>query len=163
VGNFDLTDPLLDGAWGRVADAGTPVVIHANSGPVGNEHTGPGPMRALMERHPTLTVVLAHLGAPEYVGFMSIAEDYERVHLDTTMAFTDFFEEMAPFPRDLRPRLRDLGADGKVLLGSDFPSIPYPYAHQLESLERLDLGDDWLRAVCWHNPARLLGEIDSPS
>ena len=52
------------------------------------------------------------------------------MHLDTTMAFTDFFEEMAPFPRDLLPRLRDLG--DKVLLGSDFPNIPYPYAHQLE-------------------------------
>ena len=160
VGNFDLTDPLLDEAWGQVADVGTPVVVHANSGPVGNEHTGPAPMRALMEQHPTLTVVLAHLGAPEYDGFMSIAEDYERVHLDTTMAFTDFFEEMAPFPRELRPRLRDLGDAGKVLLGSDFPSIPYPYAHQLESLERLDLGDDWVRGVCWHSPARLLGEVE---
>jgi len=82
------------------------------------------------------------------------------VHLATTMAFTDFFEEMAPFPRQLRPRLRDLGDAGKVLLGSDFPSIPYPYAHQLESLERLELGDDWLRGVCWHNPARLLGEVE---
>ena len=44
---------------------------------------------------------------------------------------------------------------GLVLLGSDFPTIPYPYAHQLEGLERLGLGDDWLRAVCWGNGARL--------
>ena len=73
------------------------------------------------------------------------------------MAFTDFFEQMAPFPPDLRPRLRDLGLAGKVLLGSDFPTIPYPYAHQLEALRRLDLGDDWLRAVCWHNAGQLLG------
>ena len=51
------------------------------------------------------------------------------------------------------PRLRDLR--DKVLLGSDFPNIPYPYAHQLEALVRLELGDDWLRAVCWHNAARL--------
>ena len=45
-----------------------------------------------------------------------------------------------------------------VLLGSDFPTLPYPYAHQLEALERLGLGDDWLRAVCWENGERLLGE-----
>jgi predicted TIM-barrel fold metal-dependent hydrolase len=51
--------------------------------------------------------------------------------------------------------LADLGE--KVLLGSDFPSIPYPYLHQLEALERLDLGDDWLRRVCWHNSRALLG------
>ena len=129
VGDFDLLDPLLDDAWGMLADAGTPVVVHASGGPVGNDHTGPDPMRKLMERHPRLTAVIAHLGAPEYTGFLAVAEDFERVHLDTTMAFTDFFEEMAAFPRDLLPRLRDL--QDRVLLGSDFPNIPYPYAHQL--------------------------------
>ena len=44
-----------------------------------------------------------------------------------------------------------------MLLGADFPNIPYPYAHQLEALVRLGLGDDWLRAVCWDNAARLFG------
>jgi uncharacterized protein len=155
VGDFDLCDPRLDDAWGMIADAGTPVVIHVNSGPVGNEHTGPAPMRALMQRHPALTVVLAHMGAPEYADFMAIAGDYEHVHLDTTMAFTDFFEAMAPFPPDLLPRLRDL--EDKVLLGSDFPNIPYNYAHQLESLERLGLGEAWLRSVCWDNGRALFG------
>jgi predicted TIM-barrel fold metal-dependent hydrolase len=72
------------------------------------------------------------------------------------MAFTDFFEEMAPFSRELLPRLRDL-AD-RVLLGSDFPNIPYPYAHQLEALERLGLGQAWLRRVCWDNGVALFGE-----
>ncbi len=155
VGDFDLLDPLLDDAWGVVAEAGTPVVVHASGGPVGNDHTGPGPMRALMERHPRLTAVVAHLGAPEYDGFVAIAEDFERVHLDTTMAFTDFFEEMAAFPRDQLSRLVALG--DRVRLGSDFPNLPYPYAHQLESLERLGLGDDWLRGVCWSNAFHLFG------
>jgi hypothetical protein len=160
VGDFDLLDPVLDEAWGTLAEAGTPVVIHANSGPVPNRHTGPRPMRALLERHPRLTVVLAHMGAPDYEEFMAIAEDFERAHLDTTMAFTDFFEEMTPFPVELKPRLGSLGDDGKVLLGSDFPNIPYPYAHQLESLERLDLGEDWLRRVCWSNAEHLFGSTE---
>ncbi len=155
VGDFDLLDPLLTDAWGALAEAGTPVVVHAGGGPVPNAHTGPAPMRALMRRHPRLTAVVAHLGAPDYDDFLSIAEDFDRVHLDTTMAFTDFFEEIAAFPSDLLPRLADLG--DKVLLGSDFPNIPYPYAHQLEALERLDLGDDWLRRVCWANGAALFG------
>ena len=84
----------------------------------------------------------------------------ENVHLDTTMAFTDFFEELAPFPAPLLPRLRALGEAGKVLLGSDFPNIPYPYAHQLEALERLDLGEDWLRLVCWANAEHLFGSLE---
>jgi predicted TIM-barrel fold metal-dependent hydrolase len=156
VGDFDLVDPRLDDAWAIIADAGTPVVIHAGSGPVANTHTGPAPMRALLQRHPALSVVVAHLGAPEYADFLDIAEDHERVFLDTTMAFTDFFEEMAAFPRDLLPRLVDLG--DKVLLGSDFPNIAYRYAHQLEALERLGLGDAWLRKVCWSNGAALFAE-----
>ena len=155
VGNFDVRDPLLDKVWGQLADAGTPVVVHAGSGPVPNEHTGPGPFREVLERHPRLTAVIAHMGAPEYEEFFGLAERFERVHLDTTMAFTDFFEEMAPFPLSLRARLHEL-AD-KVLLGSDFPNIPYPYAHQLEALERLELGEDWLRKVCWENPSSLIG------
>ena len=43
-----------------------------------------------------------------------------------------------------------------MLLGSDFPSIPSEYAHQLEALERLGPGPEWLRAVCWDNAVRLL-------
>ncbi len=155
VGDFDLRDPHLDKVWGQLADSGTPVVIHAGSGPVPNANTGPGPLRAVLERHPGLTAVIAHMGAPEYVEFLELAEHFDRVHLDTTMAFTDFFEQLAPYPRELLPRLHDLGE--RILFGSDFPNIPYPYAHQLAALERLGLGEDWLRKVCWENAQRLFG------
>ncbi|GAA1446501.1 amidohydrolase family protein [Mycobacterium cookii] len=158
VGAFDVTDPLLDQAWGIVADTGTPVVLHAGSGPVATEHTGPAPVAALLARHPRLRLVIAHAGAPEYAEFLALAEAHERVALDTTMAFTSFFEEMGgAYPPTLLSRLRDLGLAGKVHLGSDFPNIPYPYATQLDALERLDLGEEWLRAVCWTNTEALLG------
>ena len=55
------------------------------------------------------------------------------------------------------PGLLDLGLGGKVLLGSDFPNIPYAYEHQIEALERLGLGDAWLARVLWHNGAELFG------
>ena len=155
VGEYDPRDPLLDPVWGLLAEAGTPVVVHAGSGPVPAEFTGPEGLRAVLERHPRLTAVVAHMGAPEYAEFLRLAEQFDRVHLDTTMAFTSFFEAEAAYPTELLPRLRDLGVGGKVLLGSDFPNIPYEYAHQLEALERLDLGEDWLRAVCHDNAAAL--------
>ncbi len=160
VGGFDVRDPLLEEAWGVLADAGTPVVIHAGSGPVATAHTGPEPVARLLQRHPRLRLLVAHAGAPEYAAFLGLAERYDRVGLDTTMAFTDFFEEMpgAAYPPALLPRLRDLGLAGRVFLGSDFPHIPYPYEHQLEALERLGLGDDWLGAVLWHNAVALWGE-----
>jgi hypothetical protein len=159
VGAFTVTDPLLDDAWGLLAETGAPVVLHAGSGPVPTEHTGPAPVAALLARHPRLRLVIAHAGAPEYAEFLHLAETHERVALDTTMAFTPFFDEMGgAYPAELLPRLRDLGLAGKVHLGSDFPNIPYPYAEQLEALARLDLGEAWLRAVCWDSTASLLGD-----
>ena len=156
VGAFYVTDPLLDPAWSAIEEAGSPVILHAGSGPVGTAYTGPEPVADLLARHPDLPLVIAHLGAPEYADFMTLAERYPQVRLDTTMAFTDFFEELgAPFPGELRERLRALGLAGKVLLGSDFPNIPYAYEHQLDALERLDLGADWLEAVYWGNAAAL--------
>ncbi len=153
VGSFDPRDPLLDDVWARLEQTGTPVVIHCGSGPLRGEHTGPAPMTGLLERYPRLRLVIAHLGMPEYAEFLDLAERYERVHLDTTMFATDFTERLMPFDPALRPRLAALR--DKVLLGSDFPSIPYPYAHQLAALHRLELGEEWLRAVLWHNGARL--------
>ncbi|MGY1751515.1 amidohydrolase family protein [Blastococcus sp. SYSU D01042] len=156
VGAFDPRDRLLDDVWARLERTGTPVVIHCGSGPLAGEHTGPEPMAGLLQRFPRLQLVIAHLGMPEYAEFLALAERYERVHLDTTMFATDFTERGSnAFDRALLPRLSDLR--GKVLLGSDFPSIPYPYAHQLEALHRLDLGEEWLRAVLWGNGARLFG------
>lgn len=158
VGSFDVRDDHLDAVWGQLAEAGTPVVLHAGSGPVPTAFTGPGPVAEVLRRHPRLAFVMAHAGAPEYAEFLAMAETHEHVRLDTTMAFTDFFTEHGgAYPTALLPRLRDLGLAGKVLLGTDFPHIPYPYAHQLEALERLGLGDDWLRAVCWETGAELFG------
>jgi len=158
VGGFDPRDPLLEPVWGMLSDAGVPAVVHTGSGPAPGAFTGPGPFAEVLDRHPGLTAVIAHLGMPEYDEFLTLAERHERVHLDTTMCFVDFFDGAGPqttLARSLAPRLKAL--QDKVVLGTDFPNIPYPYAHQLEALTRTGLDDDWLRAVCWDNGARLLG------
>lgn len=155
VGEYSPTDSLLDPAWGVLQDAAVPVVLHAGSAPLRGAYTGPGAVEDVLRRFPRLTLVIAHLGMSEYDAFADLAERYVNVHLDTTMAGTDFVEAMTPMPPGYLQRLADLG--DKVVLGSDFPNIPYAYAHQLEALDRLDLGDEWLRAVLWHNGARLMG------
>jgi hypothetical protein len=156
VGGYDPRDPLLGPVWGLLAEAGVPVVVHCGSGPEPGPFTGSGPIREVLARHPRLTAIIAHLGAPEYGEFLDLADRYPRVHLDTTMNFTGFFDHLVvPFPAALRPRLA--AAADRILLGSDFPNIPYPYLRQLQGLARLDLGPDWLRAVCHDNALRLLG------
>jgi predicted TIM-barrel fold metal-dependent hydrolase len=153
VGGYDPADERLQPAWGLLAETGTPVVMHCGSGPAPGKHTGPEPVARVLARHPRLRLIVAHMGMPEYEDFLDLAERHDQVRLDTTMAFTDFTEGFMPFPHKALPRLAALG--DRILLGTDFPNIPYPYLHQLQSLERLGLGDDWLRAVCHDNAADL--------
>src|SRR5262249_20125447 len=120
-------------------------------------HTGPEPFAALLARHPRLTAIVAHLGAPDYEPFLDLAEKYERVALDTTMAFTPLFERFNPFPDRALPRLEALGLASKVLLGGDYTNLPHAGAEQTAALVRRARGEPWLRAVCWDNAARLFG------
>lgn len=153
VGAYDPRDPLLDPVWGLLADAGVPTVIHCGSGPAPGPFTGPEPIRDVLRRFPRLPLIIAHLGMPEYAEFIDLAVAHERVHLDTTMTFTPFIEEMMPMPRDAVARLADVG--DRILFGSDYPNIPYPYLTAIESIMGLGLGDEWNRAVLHDNAVRL--------
>ncbi len=155
VGNFAANDPLLEPVWGALAASGTPVVLHAGSGPAPGAYTGPAGVADVLTRHPELALIIAHMGAPEVAAFMGLADRYSNVRLDTTMAFTGFFGTDPASAPELRPRLVELQT--KILLGSDFPNIPYNYARQIEGLINLGLGDGWLRDVLWNNGARLFG------
>ena len=157
VGAFDPREALLVPVWARLAAAGVPVVAHVGSGPVPGPFTGPEPFATVLSAHPDLVAVIAHMGGGEYREFLQLALRYPNVHLDTTMTFTDFMRQAnGAYPEDLLPVLAQ-NAD-RVVLGSDFPNVPHRYSHQVEALVRLGLGDDWLRAVCHDNGARLLGE-----
>lgn len=160
VGAFDPVDPLLDPAWGMLADAGVPVVVHCGHGPMRGDHTGLDVFAQVLDRHPQLTAVLAHAGMPEFHAALRLADRYPRVHLDTTMVGTPFSERLYPVPADWTARLVDL-AD-RIVLGSDFPNIPYGYVEQVAAIgswagSRDALGVEFLRAVLHDNPARLLG------
>lgn len=152
VSDFDPRDPLLDPVWAMLADAGIPVVVHCGSAPLPGRFTGPGPISEVSERFPGLRVIVAHLGADEFVQFLDLADSRPSLWLDTTMALTDFMQELAPFPVARLPQLRTLAGGGRVLFGSDFPNIPYPYAHQVQVLA--DHGLD-LAEVLWNAPARV--------
>ena len=157
VSDFAPDDPLLEPVWGTLAESGTPIVLHAGSGPAPGRHTGPEGVARVLARHPQLRLIIAHMGMPEAAEFMDLADGYPGVMLDTTMAFVDFWGE--PAAPAIVQRLPDL--QDRILFGTDFPNIPYEYAHQVEALQRLDLGDDWLRDVLWNNGARLFGPEES--
>lgn len=160
VGAYDPRDGLLDGVWGLLAEAGVPVVVHCGDGPMPGRFTGLPVFEQVLRRHPALTAVLAHSGLPDYPGAARLAGRYRRVHLDTTMVGTPFSQRLAALPADWPARLADLG--DRVVFGSDFPNIPYPYAQQVAAVAGWAgaddrLGEPFLRAVLHDNGARLLG------
>jgi predicted TIM-barrel fold metal-dependent hydrolase len=159
VGAYDPRDPLLDDAWGALADAGVPVVVHCGHGPLRGEHTGLDVFEGVLAKHPRLTVVLAHAGMPEYEVAFELARRYPRVYLDTTMVGVPFTEQMMPSPPDWADRLVET-AD-RMVLGTDFPNIPYSYATQLKAIagwaEDSRLGEPFLRSVLHDTPSKLLG------
>ena len=154
VGNFAADEPRLDAVWSAIEEAGTPVVLHAGSGPAPGDHTGPDSVERVLERFPRLRLIIAHLGTPEVKEFLDLADRYDELRLDLTMAFTGWFGE--ELPSHLPRRVREL--QSRLLFGSDFPNLPYQYAHQVGALARLDPGEDWLRDILWNNGAALFGK-----
>jgi predicted TIM-barrel fold metal-dependent hydrolase len=160
VGGYDPRAPELKDVWGLLAESGVPVVVHCGHGPLRGPHTGLDVFGEVLAAHPNLTAVLAHAGMPEFDLALELVHRYPRVQLDTTMVGTPFTESFNPLPADWPARLADV-AD-RVVLGTDFPNIPYDYAQQLTAIAdwaaRDDrLGEDFLRRVLHDNPAALLG------
>jgi predicted TIM-barrel fold metal-dependent hydrolase len=160
VGAFDPRDPLLRPAWGLLADAGVPVVVHCGHGPIPGAHTGLDIFGEVLAEHPRLRAVLAHAGMPDFIAALDLVHRHEGVHIDTTMVGTAFSSRFAPLPADWPARLADV-AD-RVVFGSDFPNIPYPYAEQVRAVAAWAAADDrlgvaFLRSALHAAPARLLG------
>ncbi|WP_237773910.1 amidohydrolase family protein [Actinosynnema sp. ALI-1.44] len=162
IGGYDPRTSELDGAWGMLAEAGVPVVVHCGHGPLRGAFTGLDIFGEVLARHPELTLVLAHAGMPDFDAAFDLVSRYRNVYVDTTMVGVDFG---APVPDDF-PALLARHPD-RVVLGTDYPNIPYEYAHQIEVIagwaardERL--GPEFLRAVLHDTPARLLGRASRP-
>jgi hypothetical protein len=159
VGAYDPRDDLLKPVWGALADAGVPVVVHCGHGPLRGDFTGLPVFEEVLARHPKLTAVLAHAAMPEFGIAFDLMAKYPRVHLDTTMVGVPFAEAMSPLPPDWTARLA--GFADRVVLGTDFPNIPYSYATQLRAIAGWAAADDrlgepFLRAVLHDTPLRLL-------
>lgn len=162
VGRFHTTDPRLDEAWRQVAAARLPVMLHATAvyGVDGGEqYCGVDAVRALLERHPDLTVVLAHLGMPDHRHAVELAEATDDLYLDLSMTLHDG-PVSAPVPPDLYGRLHDLTP--RLVFGSDYPSIPHTYAAQVRALASLELDDAALREVFAGTSRRLLARRTPP-
>ena len=155
VGGFPADEPGLRPVWGLLAEAGCAGGGARRARAGGHGPHRPGAVRGAARPSPGAD---RDRGAPGCAGLRAVPGPRRGVraggagHDDGVHAV---LRAAHPVPGRALPRLQALGLAGKVLLGSDFPNIPYPYAEQIAGLVRLGLGEPWLRAVCWANAAHL--------
>ena len=128
----------------------------------GDAWCGIDTVRALLDRHPGLTVVVAHVGMPEFDAAIDLATEADDVHLDLSMTLHDTWAD-EPALEGQRPDSatcdRLAAMPGRLVFGSDFPSIPHAYVTQVRGVARLGLDDEALRGVLAGNARRLLARV----
>jgi len=133
-------DPRLFPVYETCQERDAPVVIHA-----GREPSSPAypcathqvcsvhRIARVLEQFPGLRLCVPHLGADEEKEYVELLERFDELWLDTAMMAGDSFGGMA---QGLALRVRP----ERVMYGTDFPNLPYPWDSELQVL--LDSGLD---------------------
>lgn len=148
---FYPDDPRCDRLYKAVVEREMVLLLHAGKVPEDLPEFFGTPERfaRMVERHPDLVVVLAHLGGWE---MWSGVREYlippgENVYFDTAYISPSLSSEEAC---DL---IREIGAD-RVLFGTDYPWTDQ--AEEIEFVEGMDLSDREKRLILSENARRLL-------
>jgi predicted TIM-barrel fold metal-dependent hydrolase len=148
-------DPALDATFAVCAERGLPVVAHCGPDRHGVGWARPSAFVAVLEAHPRLPLVLAHLGGAAWRELAPIASRFPQLRFDCSEIIAWTGAEHAPGEVELVELIRAVGAD-RVLLGSDFPW--YDPADTVDQVRALPgLGDGEREAILGGNAAALLG------
>lgn len=154
---FAPDDAKLHAVYARCAARGLPLVLHAGREPRSDAYPVDTYAVCAAERtervlrdHPTLKLVVPHLGADEFDAYARLVERHDNLWLDTTMALSGYFPGEVPW------RLLDARPE-RVLYGTDFPNLPYAWDRELARLHARRLPEERLAAVLGGNAAALYG------
>jgi predicted TIM-barrel fold metal-dependent hydrolase len=154
VQRFHPDDPRMRPVYARLVELGKVLVIHVGTGPHTNEFTGLARFVRVLERFPELRASICHMGAFETRAALQLLDRYPHLHLDTTMAMAP---ASLPFTGIDPAVVRDADlvrhAD-RILFGSDFPNLPYPYEEERAGLWARNLPLDVYRRIFRDNALR---------
>jgi predicted TIM-barrel fold metal-dependent hydrolase len=161
VQRFFPDDPRVLHLYERLLALDRFLLIHVGSAPWPNEYDGFPRFERVMDMFRTLKVVVAHMGSFETRQFMHLMERCPNLYLDTTMAFAPIHHEY----RMIETRLNRISVTNddlvrwqdRVVFGSDFPILPYPYEEEREALWLRDLPRPVYDKIFHDNAALLLG------
>jgi predicted TIM-barrel fold metal-dependent hydrolase len=158
VQRFHVDDPRLVPLYERAEAEGRILVFHVGTAPYRDAFTGVERFRRVMERFPRLRASVAHLGLFDADAFLAMTERFRHLYVDTSMALAPAAEPYmgtAGYAPSTDTLLRY--AD-RILFGSDFPVIPYPYDDEMSWADTRGLADDVQRKIFRDNALRFLGE-----
>lgn len=161
VQRFFPDDPRVLPVYERLLALDRFLLIHVGSAPWPNAFDGFPRFARVMDMFPRLKVVVAHMGSFETRQFMQLMERCPNLYLDTTMAFAP----VRPEHRAIDTRLNRISVtdddllrwQDRIVFGSDFPNLPYPYEEEREALWLRDLPLPVFRKIFHDNAAALLG------
>ena len=161
VQRFFPDDPRVLPLYERLLALDRFLLIHVGSAPWPNEYDGFPRFERVMDMFRTLKVVVAHMGSFETRQFMHLMARCPNLYLDTTMAFAPIHHEY----RKIDTRLNRISVTNdelvrwqdRIVFGSDFPILPYPYEEEREALWLRDLPRPVYDKIFHDNAALLLG------
>ena len=147
-----MDDPRFFPLFEIMEGLGKVFLVHGGSAPVFTDKKGPDRLRNLLKNFPRLKVIVAHFGAYEYDQFLDIARHNEHVYFDTAMIGI----ETHVFTSNFLNKEVYLEFQDRILFGSDYPNIPYPFEKQVEAIRSLDLPKEVEQKIFYQNAQQLL-------
>lgn len=157
VQQLSVDDPRFDPVYDVIARREGFVLAHIGPIPWSNDtRNGPQRLAGVLERHPALRVVVAHMGVPDTLDYFALMSRYPNLFVDTTMAFAS---------DDLRTdaQAADIErASGAIVFGTDYPNIPFAYDADKRIIDGLGLSSHALEAIYSGNARRLSPRLAGP-
>jgi len=161
VQGFSADDPRLDPAYEVTTEWDCPVLFHAGTAPMFRDSPAVGieRFRSFVDSYPEIRACGAHMGTYEHEAFMDLARDRENVFLDTTFAMSAVAETYMDFDPSVITDAELTALSDRIMYGSDYPNIPYPYDRERAHLLERDLSTETQRDIFFRTARRFLGEL----
>ena len=155
VQGFHPDDPRMGPIYDVCVELGLTVLSHSGSSRGASPRADPFVFGAVMEQHPGLHLLLAHLGGASWHQVPPLAAAYPSLSFDLCEIIAWTGAPGAPTADELGRLIRDIGAE-RVLFGTDFPW--YELDRTIDQLMALPhLSDEERRGILGENAIRRMG------
>ncbi|PKN18085.1 MAG: hypothetical protein CVU71_11225 [Deltaproteobacteria bacterium HGW-Deltaproteobacteria-6] len=154
VQNFYPCDVRLFPLYEMIIRKKKHLLFHAGTGPVGNPYVGLEPFLKVLEKFPDLPATVAHMGAHEYSGFITLLDRYPRLYLDTAFCFLPPPYEGYQLGPDYLEKYQS-----RILYGSDYPNLITPREAEIENLLKMNLSQEFYDKIFHDNGMALIRSL----